>query len=244
MFTGGGDGIKIVTTNGHGISIAADGTSKHGILVTGGTGGTSDGIKAVAGTGGVDIRGNITGNLVGTVSVLTTYTGNTPQTGDSFARLGAPTGASIAADIQEVELDVDVIGTAVTATPGLVWDVVMASHVTAGSTGFYLNASGGAADPWATALPGAYGAGTAGNIVGAIATGVILTSAGLDAVVCETGYNARQALAVCLDMLAAKISGLPAGPAIIRNVTDTANRVSITFDADNNRTSTTVTPPA
>lgn len=30
---------------------------------------------------------------------LSTYTGNTPQTGDSFARLGAPAGASIAADI-------------------------------------------------------------------------------------------------------------------------------------------------
>ena len=35
-----------------------------------------------------DITGTITGNLVGTVSTLTTYTGNTVQTGDSFARLG------------------------------------------------------------------------------------------------------------------------------------------------------------
>jgi fibronectin-binding autotransporter adhesin len=35
------------------------------------------------------ITANITGNLVGTVSTLTTYTGNTPQTGDSFARIGA-----------------------------------------------------------------------------------------------------------------------------------------------------------
>jgi hypothetical protein len=31
---------------------------------------------------------------------VTTYTGNTPQTGDNFARLGAPIGASISADIQ------------------------------------------------------------------------------------------------------------------------------------------------
>lgn len=30
---------------------------------------------------------------------VTTYTGNTPQTGDSFARLGAPAGASVSADI-------------------------------------------------------------------------------------------------------------------------------------------------
>ena len=40
------------------------------------------------------ITANITGNLVGTVSTLTTYTGNTVQTGDSFARIGAA-GASL-----------------------------------------------------------------------------------------------------------------------------------------------------
>lgn len=84
-----GDGLKITTTSGHGINLAPVGTSMHGLFATGGNGGTSDGIKAAAGTGGVDIRGNITGNLVGTVSTLTTYTGNTVQTGDSFARIGA-----------------------------------------------------------------------------------------------------------------------------------------------------------
>lgn len=43
---------------------------------------------------------------------LTTYTGNTVQTGDSFARLGAPAGASIAADIAAVEAQTDDIGVA------------------------------------------------------------------------------------------------------------------------------------
>jgi len=33
---------------------------------------------------------------------LTTYTGNTPQTGDSFARLGAPAGVSVSADIATI----------------------------------------------------------------------------------------------------------------------------------------------
>lgn len=97
-----GDGINIATTSGHAINLAPAGSSKHGLLTTGGNAGTSDGIKAVAGTGGVDIRGNQTGNLVGTVSTLTTYTGNTPQTGDAFARLGAPAGASVSADIAAV----------------------------------------------------------------------------------------------------------------------------------------------
>ncbi len=39
------------------------------------------------------------------VDTLTTYTGDTPQTGDAFARLGAPAGASTAADIAAVKTD-------------------------------------------------------------------------------------------------------------------------------------------
>lgn len=41
------------------------------------------------------------------VDTLTTYTGNTVQTGDSFARLGAPAGASVSADILAVDNLVD-----------------------------------------------------------------------------------------------------------------------------------------
>ncbi len=36
-----------------------------------------------------NIVADITGNITGTLSTLTTYTGNTPQTGDSYARIGA-----------------------------------------------------------------------------------------------------------------------------------------------------------
>lgn len=57
--TGSGNAINIECTDGHGISITSDGVSKHGIFVTGGNGGTSDGIKAVAGTGGVAFRQDI-----------------------------------------------------------------------------------------------------------------------------------------------------------------------------------------
>lgn len=52
------------------------------------------------------------------------------------------------------------------ASPGLVWDEAIAGHAIAGSTGAALSAAGSAGDPWTTPLPGAYGAGTAGNIVG------------------------------------------------------------------------------
>ena len=47
-----------------------------------------------------------------------------------------------------------------------VWDETISGHLTAGSTGAALNAAGSAGDPWSTSLPGAYGAGTAGKIVG------------------------------------------------------------------------------
>ncbi len=39
------------------------------------------------------------------VDTLTTYTGDTPQTGDAYARLGAPTGASVSVDIAAIKTD-------------------------------------------------------------------------------------------------------------------------------------------
>jgi hypothetical protein len=47
-----------------------------------------------------------------------------------------------------------------------VYDETLADHLDSGSTGAALNAAGSAGDPWGTALPGAYGAGTAGKIIG------------------------------------------------------------------------------
>lgn len=57
---------------------------------------------------------NITG---GTITTVSTLTGHTPQTGDSFARLGAPAGASLAADIVVLDNFVDDLETRV-GTPG------------------------------------------------------------------------------------------------------------------------------
>lgn len=47
-----------------------------------------------------------------------------------------------------------------------VWDEPTSGHATSGTTGAALIAAGSAGDPWSTTLPGAYGAGTAGNIIG------------------------------------------------------------------------------
>lgn len=96
-----------------------------------------------------------------------------------MARLGAPAGASISADIAAIEAQTDDIGAAgagLTAVPwnpawtqeaeDAIWDALIAGHADVGSTGEQLAAAGAAGDPWATALPGAYGAGSAGKIVG------------------------------------------------------------------------------
>lgn len=47
-----------------------------------------------------------------------------------------------------------------------VWDEAISGHLSAGTTGNALNAAGSSGDPWSTPLPGAYGAGTAGKIIG------------------------------------------------------------------------------
>lgn len=47
-----------------------------------------------------------------------------------------------------------------------VWDEAISGHLDSGSTGAALNAAGSAGDPWSTPLPGAYGSGTAGKLIG------------------------------------------------------------------------------
>lgn len=79
-------------------------------------------------------------NASGFVTVVT----NNDKTGYSLAT-APPTSAAIA---------------------DAVWDEIIAGHAITGSTGAALSAAGGSGDPWSTALPGAYAAGTAGYIIG------------------------------------------------------------------------------
>ncbi len=104
----------------------------------------------------MDIIGNITGNLSGSVGSVTGAVGSV--TGS----VGSVTGAvgSVTGDIGRLAAG------AITDVEDAVWDAVLANHLDAGSTGFALNAAGSAGDPWGTALPGAYASGTAGHIIG------------------------------------------------------------------------------
>lgn len=89
------------------------------------------------------------------------------EVADALAVYDPPTHAELTAEIDTVQADIAALNdlTAV-QVENAVWDAVMADHLDAGSTGASLNGAGSAGDPWTTALPGAYGAGTAGFILG------------------------------------------------------------------------------
>jgi hypothetical protein len=143
-----------------------------------------------------NITGNLSGSVgsvTGAVGSVTGAVGSvTGAVGSVTAAVTLPTipanwitAAGIAADaIGASELAADAaseIGTAVWAATGrdlsttpptaaavadAVWDEVLSGHSGVGSTGAALAAAGGSGDPWATALPGSYGAGTAGYVLG------------------------------------------------------------------------------
>lgn len=110
-------------------------------------------LQIVAGTGAGQSR--IISSYVGSTKVATvgTWTVNPDNTSvfvirsfDAIPGASAPTAAQVA---------------------DAVWEEAVVDHSgTAGSTAEKLAAAGAAGDPWATTIPGAYGAGTAGKIVG------------------------------------------------------------------------------
>lgn len=77
-------------------------------------------------------------------------------------------------------------GTLLDAMADKVWDETIASHLTAGSTGEKLNSAASAGDPWTTALPGSYVAGSAGHILASrMPTGAVVVGTNQD----KTGYS-------------------------------------------------------
>ena len=138
--------------------------------VTGNVGGNVTGTIGGVATGGITTTSFATGATIPhctLVDTLTTYTGNTPQTGDSFGRLGAAgAGLTSLGDTRLNHLDANVSSfpttSAIAAAVRDVDDTAPASN----SLGHAVLAAASAGDPWNTNLPGAYAAGTAGAIVG------------------------------------------------------------------------------
>lgn len=71
-----------------------------------------------------------------------------------------------------------------------VWDETLVGHAGAGSAGEALAAAGAAGDPWITPLPGAYGAGTAGKIVGDNLNATVSSRSSHDAAAVKTAIEA------------------------------------------------------
>ena len=92
-----------------------------------------------------------------------------------------------------------------------VWDEATAGHQTAGTTGKALTDAGAAGDPWGAALPGAYGAGTAGFIRGTNLDALVssrLATAGYTAPLDAAGT--RAALGLAAANLDTQLSGIQA----------------------------------
>jgi hypothetical protein len=118
-----GDAIFIAATAGHGINVSGNGASKHGIVATGGTSGTSDGMCLVAGSGGVALRAatttaTITGNLTGSV------------TGDVQGKvLGGGASSITGTGVRAVDSSGNAIAPASTALDNTVWTNTKAGYI-------------------------------------------------------------------------------------------------------------------
>lgn len=110
-----GDGIKAQSnaTNGNGMELVHNGTGSDLnatttpltlAKTTNITGFNDIAATAVVISGAITTSGGKISE-VALVDTLTTYTGNTVQTGDAYARLGAPAGVSVSADIAAVKTD-------------------------------------------------------------------------------------------------------------------------------------------
>lgn len=87
-------------------------------------------------------------------------------TGSQIFHERIPLETSGAAEVKTETALIKTDTTAILAAVAAQFDQTAAAHNTAGTIGFAINAAGTASDPWSTALPGAYGAGSAGAIIG------------------------------------------------------------------------------
>ena len=85
------------------------------------TAGAAGGVFIAGTNAATSITTGLTAHIIGTVDTVTTYTGNTPQTGDAYARLGAPAGVSVSADVAAVKSDTGTILTDVNTGAGAIY---------------------------------------------------------------------------------------------------------------------------
>lgn len=125
-----------------------------------------------------DLIGNISGTMTNVLNVVNPVVAGV-VTGSVLGNVNG----SVASVTNPVGIST---GSFINAIADQVWDETLSGHLSAGSAGSSLNGAGSAGDPWTTALPGAYGAGTAGQILASrMPTGTVIVSSNQD----KTGYS-------------------------------------------------------
>lgn len=167
------------------------------------------------GTAGIDLANvenqgttlNLSATTINLCNTVTTLTGHTVQTGDNFARLGAPAGASVSADIAAVKVDTAAVKVKTdflpSATAGAAGGLFIAgtNAATVVTTSFTTTFTGNLTGSVAS-VTGAVGSvtGAVGSVTGAVGSvtaGVTIASGGI--IVGAFAANAITAAALATD---------------------------------------------
>jgi hypothetical protein len=140
--------------------------------VTGAVGSVTGAVGSV--TAAVTVTGDLSATMKTSVTTAATaatptVTAGTVSDKTGYALTSAYDLAKTAAQDGDAMTLTSAYDPAKTAAPTIaqIWEELIASHDgVSGSMAAALHAAGSAGDPWATALPGSYGAGTAGEILG------------------------------------------------------------------------------
>lgn len=172
-----------------------------------------------------------------TMPTVTTLTGHTAQTGDNYARLGAPAGASVSADIAANQADLNTILDDTNElqtdwTNGGRLDLILDELTTQGDTNEgKIDVVDGLADAiledTGTTLPASIAA--LNDISVANITGAEVDNDG-------TAISLAGALKLILAVLTGKSSGGATDTLVFRDINDSKNRISATVDGNGNRT--------
>lgn len=189
--------------------------------------------EAVPGAYGVGTAGKILGtNLDGTVSSRASQTSADTIAGYLDTEVAAIL-AAVDTEVAAIKAKTDNLPAAPAATGDIptaaaiadaVWDEATAGHTTAGTTGKALTDAGSAGDPWATSIPGAYGAGSAGYILGTNLDGTVSSRASQSSVDTIAGYLDTEVAAILAAVdtevaaIKAKTDLIPASPAAVSDV--------------------------
>ncbi len=192
------------------------------------------------GQGVASVQGNVTGS-VGSVTSGVTVTTNNDKTGYTLTQSFPTNFASMAITVGgavTVGTNNDKTGYSLTVTPptsadiaDAVWDEALSGHTTVGSTGKALSDASSAGDPWSTAVPGAYSAGSAGYILGTNLDASVSSRSTLSA----ADVNSQVVDALSVDTYAEPGQGTPAA------TTNLAAKINYLYKAWRNKVTQTST---